>query len=103
MPAKVKKGDLVLIRSGKDKGKKEKVLKVFPKEQTVLVEKVNVVNKHLRPSQKFQGGIVERIIPIPLSKVLLVCPRCSQTTRPKNKILEGVKSVRACRRCGEVI
>lgn len=103
MPARIKKGDLVFILMGKDQGKKEKVLKVFPKENKVLVENVNVVQKHLRPTQKFQGGLVKRALPTYLSKVMLVCPSCNKPTRVRGTESADKKLKRICGRCGEVI
>ncbi|KPJ69842.1 50S ribosomal protein L24 [candidate division WOR-1 bacterium DG_54_3] len=99
---KIKKGDTVLVLSGKDKEKKGKVLEVFPKENKVIVERVNVVKKHQRPTRDFQGGIIEKALPLPLSMVMLVCPRCSEPTRVKKKEMQGSR-VRVCGRCGEVV
>ncbi len=95
---RLKKGDVVLVLSGKDKGKKGKILKVNLKTSKVVVEGVAIMKKHQKPTQKFQGGIIERPNAIPVSKVQLVCPRCSKQTRIKK--LEGV---RICKKCGEVI
>ncbi len=99
---KIKKGDTVIVLSGKDKGKKGKVLEAFPGEEKVVVERINVVKRHQRPSRDFQGGIIEKPLPLLASKVMLVCPRCSEPSRVKNKTMEG-KRVRACGRCGEVV
>ncbi len=98
---RIKKGDTVIVLSGKDKGKKGKVLEVLPKEGKVIIERVNVVKRHQRPSRDFQGGIIEKALPLRVSKVMLVCPRCSEPARVKKKEMEG-KMVRACARCGEV-
>lgn len=98
----IKKGDTVIVLSGRDKGKKGKVLEAFPEEGTVIVERMNVVKKHQRPSRNFQGGIIEKALPLPVSKLMLVCPRCSDPSRVKKKEMEG-KLVRACVRCGEVV
>ena len=103
MAAKIKKGDLVEIISGKDKGKRGKVLRVIPKEMKVIVEGVNIVKRHQRPNPRMrEGGIVEREAPIYASKVMLVCPNCSQRTRVGFKVVEG-KKVRYCKKCGEII
>ena len=99
---RIKKGDTVIVLSGKNKGKKGKVLKVLVRESRVIVERVNVAKKHQRPSRNFQGGIIEKAIPICVSKVMLVCPRCSEPARVNKKEMEG-KMVRACVRCGEVV
>ncbi len=103
MAAKIKKGDLVEIISGRDKGKRGKVLRVIPKEMKVIVEGVNIVKRHQRPNPRMrEGGIVEREAPIYASKVMLVCPNCSQRTRVGFKVVEG-KKVRYCKKCGEII
>ncbi|MBU0671574.1 MAG: 50S ribosomal protein L24 [Candidatus Margulisbacteria bacterium] len=95
---KIKKGDTVIALSGKDKGKKGKVIEVWPKEGRVIVERVNVAKKHQRPSRNFQGGIIEKALPLNISKIMLVCPRCSEPARVKSK-----DGARACVRCGEAV
>jgi len=87
----IKKGDQVLVISGSDKGKKGKVLRVLPEEGRLVVEGINVAKKHQRATQKFQGGIIEKSLPLKASKVMLICPRCNQTTR--------IKKTRTCARC----
>ena len=99
---KIKKGDTVIVLSGKDKEKKGKVIEVFPKEGKIIVERVNVAKKHQRPTRDFQGGIIDKALPLPVSKVMLLCPRCSEPARIKKKETEG-RTVRACGRCGEVV
>lgn len=99
---KIKKGDKVVVLSGKDRGKKGKVLEVWSQEDKVVVERVNVAKRHQRPTRDFQGGIIEKALPLWSSKVMLVCPRCNEPSRVKRKEMEG-KGVRACGRCGEVI
>lgn len=99
---RIKKGDTVIVLSGKDKGKKGKVIEVLAREGRVIVERVNVAKKHQRPSRNFQGGIIEKAIPLSVSKLMLVCPRCSEPSRVNKKEMEG-KMVRACARCGEVV
>lgn len=99
----VKKGDTVLILSGKDKGKQGKILLAKPKKGTVIVEGINKIKRHTRPNQNApQGGIITKEAPLNVSKVMLVCPACSKATRVAHKLVEG-KSVRACKKCGEVI
>ncbi len=103
MAARIKKGDLVEVISGKDKGKKGKVLRVIPKEGKVIVEGVNMVKRHQRPNPRMrEGGIVEKEAPIYASKVMVVCPSCNQRTRVGFKIVDGNK-VRYCKKCGEII
>ncbi|MCD6364021.1 MAG: 50S ribosomal protein L24 [Synergistetes bacterium] len=100
----VKKGDRVRVLSGKDKGKEGKVLKVFPREGKVLVEGVNIVKKHVRPTQKTpQGGIISQEAPIYVCKVMVVCPACGNPTRVGHGFLEDGRKVRVCKKCGEVI
>ena len=98
MQPRIKKNDTVLVLSGKDKGKKSKVLKVFPDELKAIVEKVNVAKKHQRQTQTFPGGIIEKSLKIALSKLMVVCPHCLKPTRLKKK--EGFRS---CGKCGEII
>ena len=99
---KIKKGDIVIVLSGKDKHKKGKVLQVLSQEGKVVVERVNVVKRHKRAAKNFQGGIIEKPQAIFISKVMLVCPKCGEPVKMTGKILEG-KKVRACKKCGEVI
>lgn len=100
----VKKGDTVVIISGKDKGKKGKVLTAFPKEGKIIVEGVNMVTKHTRPSQKVpQGGIIHQEAPFYSSKAMIFCPRCEAPVRIGHKFLEDNTKVRVCKRCGEVL
>jgi len=104
MAQKIKRGDLVEVISGKDKGKRGKVLRVIPKEGKVIVEGVNMVKRHQRPiPQLREGGIIEREAPIYMCKVMVVCPNCDRRTRVGFKILENGDKVRYCKKCGEII
>lgn len=97
----VKKGDKVLVITGKDKGKVAEVLEVSPKTNKVLVDGVNVVTKHQKPkSQQDKGGIVKKSAPIEASNVMVVCPACGKATRVKHMELDG-KNARKCAKCGE--
>lgn len=99
----VKKGDRVHILSGKDKDKTGKVLEVLPRSGKVIVEGVNIVKKHQRPTRDNpQGGIIEKEAPIYSAKVMLVCPRCKKPTRVGHKFLADGQKVRFCKKCGEV-
>ena len=99
----IKKGDLVVVLSGKDKGKQGKVLEVMPKSSKVIVEKVNVVSRHTKPRrQGEEGGIIQKEAPIYACKVQTVCPKCGKATRIAHKI-EGDKKVRVCKKCGAEI
>jgi large subunit ribosomal protein L24 len=93
----IRKDDLVVVLSGKDKGKQGKVLEVMPKSGKVVVEKINVVK------QGEQGGILKKEAPIYACKVQRVCPKCNKPTRPAHKLLEGGKKVRVCKKCGAEI
>ena len=96
----IKKDDLVVVLSGKDKGKQGKVLEVMPKSGKVVVEKVNVVSRHTKPrKQGEEGGIMKREAAIAACKVQVVCPKCSKGTRVAHKI-EGGKKARVCKHCG---
>ncbi len=99
----VKKNDTVIVLSGKDKGKKGKVLEAMPKTGKVVVEGINVATCHVKPrSQDQLGGIVQREIPLYASKVQLVCPKCGKGTRVGAKVENGRKS-RVCKKCGASI
>jgi large subunit ribosomal protein L24 len=100
----VRKNDLVEVLSGKEKGKTGKVLQVHPKKDRVLVEKINFVKRHSRPTGRTrQGGIIQKEAPIHVSKVLLVCPKCNRGERMGSKTLEDGKKALVCRACGEQI
>ena len=100
----VKKNDLVMVIAGKDKGKSGKVLSVLSKKNRVIVEKVNFIKRHTRPSTKQrQGGIIEREGPITISNVMLICTKCNKPSRIGKKYLEGDKKVRVCKKCGEIL
>jgi large subunit ribosomal protein L24 len=100
----VRKGDRVLLLSGKDKGRRAKVVSALPKKRKVLVEGVNMIKKHSRPTQKVpQGGIRETEAPIYACKIMVICPSCQKPTRIAQRELVGGKRARACKRCGELI
>ena len=100
---RIRKKDTVVVLAGKDKGKKGEVLKTFPDKGRVLVAKVNILTKHQKPSQAQPGGIQKREGPIPISNVMLVCPKCEAAIRPKLDRLQTGERVRICRKCSEVI
>jgi large subunit ribosomal protein L24 len=100
----VKKGDTVLVLSGKDKGKKGKVLSVIPDKTMVLIEGVNMSTKHVKPKTRYQqGGILHQESPINSSKVMLVCDKCGEPTRPAKQMLDNGEKVRVCKKCGEIV
>ena len=100
----VKKNDVVMVIAGKDKGKSGKVLRVIPKKNRLIVERVNFIKRHTRPSAKHrQGGIIEREGPLHISNVMVVCTKCNKSARIGKKVLEDDKKVRFCKRCGEIL
>lgn len=99
----VKKGDTVVVLSGKDKGKQGKIISAIPKKAQVVVEDVNKVKRHSKPSLKTpQGGIISKEMPLNVCKVQLVCPACNKPTRIAHKSVDG-KNARICKHCGEVV
>ena len=99
----VKKGDTVVVLSGKDKGKQGKIITAMPKTGKVIVEGINKVKRHSKPSLKVpQGGIITKEMPLHVCKVQLVCPACNKPTRIGHKEVNG-KNARVCKKCGEVI
>ena len=100
----VKKDDRVLVLTGKDKGKEGKIIEAQPKKLRVVVEGVNKVKRHTKPSQKnAQGGIIVKEAPVSVSNVMLICPTCKKATRIKKNRLADGKFVRACVKCWENI
>ncbi len=97
----LRKGDLVIVKKGKDKGKTGKVLKVIPEKNRVIVEKVNFVKEFIRPdrSRNIQGGIMEKEAPLSIANVMIYCSECEQGVRLKRKALEDGSKVRVCHKC----
>ncbi len=101
---KIKKDDQVMIMKGREQGKTGRVMRVVPDKARVIVEKLNMVKRHIKPSPKYkQGGIIEKEAPIAVSNVMLICDKCKGPVRVGRKILEGGKKVRYCKSCGEVL
>jgi len=100
---KIKKGDMVKVLAGKDKGKAGKVIAVIPEKDRIVIEKVNIIKKHKRPDQKTKGGIVEKEGSIHVSNAGLFCNKCNKSVRIQNKTLEDGKKVRICSKCKDVI
>jgi len=100
---KIKKGDKVVAITGKDKGKTGEVLRVLRKEDRVLVQGLNMVKRHQRPTQTNPGGIMEKEASVHISNVALIDPKSSQPTRVGTKVIEGGRKVRVARRSGEMI
>ena len=102
--AHVRKGDTVIVVAGKDRGKRGRVLRVIPEKSRVVIERINMIKKHQRPTQKLrQGGIIEREGPIHLSNVMLVDPTSDRPTRIGMRALADGKKVRVARKSGEII
>lgn len=100
----VRKDDRVMVIAGKEKGKVGKTLKVLKNTDSVIVEKVNLVKKHSRPSPVTgKGGIIEKEAPIHVSNVMVVCNKCMNPVRIGKKYLENGTKVRVCKKCGEVL
>ena len=100
---KIKKGDSVLVISGKDEGRKGKVIKTLPQKRKVIVEGMNIKKKHVRPKKTGEKGqIVETSAPIDVSNVKLICHKCGKPTRVGYKI-SGDKKYRMCKKCGAEI
>lgn len=106
---RIKKGDTVLVIAGDDRGKTGRVLKIVPDSNRVIIEGVNFIKRHTRPTQRNpKGGIVEKEATIHCSNVMLYCSKCSSPTRPGFKMIVNEESqkrekVRVCRSCGEII
>ena len=100
---KLKKNDQIIVLYGKDKGRKGKIEKIFPKANKVLVPGVNVYKKHLKAQGEGKpGGIIDKVFPLPVANVALLCPKCNQRTRIGYQITKGDKQ-RICRKCGSVL
>lgn len=102
MAAKLKKGDKVVVRAGRDKGKHGEILKVIPAENRALVQGVNLVKRHQRPSQTSAGGIETKEAPIQLSNLMIEDPKDGSPTRVGFRVVEG-KKVRFAKKSGDVI
>ncbi|HOK05957.1 MAG TPA: 50S ribosomal protein L24 [Syntrophales bacterium] len=100
---KLKKGDLVKVIAGKEKGKTGKIMKILREKDKVIVEKLNFVKRHQRPTAKVKGGIVEKEGPIHVSNVAYMCNKCDAPVRIGFKVLEDGKKVRICRKCKEIL
>ncbi len=101
----IRRNDNVVVTTGKDRGKKGRVLKVQPENHRVVVEGVNFIGRHTRPnpSKNIKGGIVKREAPLDASNVQIICPECSTPTRVGHRILGDGRKVRICRKCEGVV
>ena len=99
---KIKKGDSVLVVQGKERGKSGKVTRVLPESGKVVVERLNIVKRHKKPTgPQGGGGIVEKEAPLDISDVMLICGKCNKPVRVGKKVLDDGSRVRVCRSCGE--
>ncbi|MBV8850790.1 MAG: 50S ribosomal protein L24 [Methylobacteriaceae bacterium] len=103
MAAKIKKGDKVVVLSGRDKGRNGEVVRVMPREDRALVRGINVVKRHQKQTMKEEGGIVRKELPIHLSNIALADPKDGKPTRVGFKILEDGRKVRFAKRSGDLI
>jgi len=101
----IKTEDQVMVLSGKDKGRTGRILTVFPRNDTALVERINLMKRHSKAggSMGQQGGIIEREAPVHISNLMLICSRCNSPARTYRKKLETGFRVRVCRKCKEVV
>jgi large subunit ribosomal protein L24 len=102
---KLHKNDVVTVISGKDRGKSGKILKIYPKKGMAVVEKVNFIKRHTRPTQKMpKGGILEKEAPLALSKLKLICNKCNAVTKVSFKRMgDDELYVRVCHKCKEML
>ncbi len=104
MGLNIKREDTVVVISGKEKGRNGRVIRILPKKERVIIEKINIIKRHMKPSKTYsQGGIIEKEGTLHISNIMLLCPRCNKPTRIGNLILESGKKVRTCKKCKEVI
>jgi large subunit ribosomal protein L24 len=100
----IKKNDTVLVTTGKEKGKRGRVIAVYPRENRVLIEKLNMIKRHTKPNQQLrQGGIVEKEAPISASNVRLICSKCDKPTSVSRKAQSDGTRSRVCRSCEATI
>lgn len=98
---RVRKGDRVIIRSGKYKGHRSEVVRAIPQEGKVVVEGVNLAKRHSKPTARtYQGGIIDKFMPIPVSNVSLLCRSCGEPTRVGYQVDEQGRKLRVCKKCG---
>lgn len=100
----IKKGDLVVVLAGKDKGQRGKIIEAMPKTGKVVVEGINMVSRHTKPrKQGDESGILKKAAPLYACKVMRVCPKCDKPTRPASKLMADGNKVRVCKKCGAEI
>ena len=101
----IRKNDSVVVTTGKDRGKRGRVVRVVPEKNRLVIEGVNIIKRHTKanPQRNIKGGLVEREAPLHASNVQLVCPECGKPTRIGRKILADGRKVRVCRKCEGVV
>jgi large subunit ribosomal protein L24 len=101
----IRKNDIVVVTTGKDRGKRGRVVRLVPEKNRLIVEGVNIVKRHTKanPQRNIKGGLVEREAPLHASNVQLVCPECGKPTRIGRKVLADGRKVRVCRKCEGVV
>ena len=101
----IRRNDTVVVTTGKDRGKRGRVLKVLPEKNRLIVEGVNIIKRHTRPNpqKNIKGGIVEREASLHASNVQMVCPECGKMTRIGRRLLNDGRKVRICRKCEGVV
>jgi large subunit ribosomal protein L24 len=101
----IRKNDTVLVTTGKDRGKKGRVIRLVPEKNRLIVEGVNLIKRHTRPNpaKNVKGGVVQREASLHASNVQLVCPECGAQTRVGHKVLDDGRKVRICRKCEGVV
>ncbi|MGH9462162.1 MAG: 50S ribosomal protein L24 [Vicinamibacteria bacterium] len=102
---RIRKNDQVVVITGRDRGKRGKVLRIFPGRNRAIVERINMIKRHTRPNpqQNIKGGVVEREGSIDVSNLMVVCGECDRPTRPRHKPLNDGRKVRVCHHCEGVI
>jgi large subunit ribosomal protein L24 len=104
MGLNIRKNDTVVVLNGKEKGKRGRVLAIFTKKDRLIVERTNMIKKHMKPSKQHQqGGIIDKEAPLHVSNVMLVCTKCDKPSRFGSLMLDNGKKVRVCKKCKEVI
>ena len=100
----LKKGDEVVVLSGKDRGRQGKIKRVLGNKGQVIIEGLNLVKKHAKPTRTNpQGGVIDKAIPVPTGKVMLICDGCNRPTRIQRVAAVDGEMVRVCRQCGKTI
>ncbi|HID94539.1 MAG TPA: 50S ribosomal protein L24 [Candidatus Latescibacteria bacterium] len=99
----IRKGDMVVVISGDDRGKQGRVLRIFPRSNRAIVERINLIKRHTKPRSGQQGGIIEKEASINISNLMPLCGKCNTRTRVGKRVLEDGRRVRICRKCGEML